>query len=213
MKKKVKVISLTLCLVLCVSFLTGCYADERKFLYKKMDEFEIECNEYKLIQSDEELDSEQYALLAGNCEGDFLLDGANLKIEYEGNLDGYKITYRDNELEINSRFMGEHSDTYYNIHKIWSTWNNKNNEEYEPDFTVSDVAGIIVYDNEIFIVIRRQEVVIIKREYGNIPLHMYKFNISTNELLYCGYLKKPEGSSSYLKYKYITKNTLHTVRQ
>lgn len=206
MKRIIKVVSLILCLILCVSIFTGCYEDELSFLYKKMDEFEIECNDYSLIQSEEELNSEEYAQIQGDYEGVFLLNGEELNIEYQGNLDGYKLIYQDKELNINSQFMGTFSKTYYNIHKIWYDWNNKNNQESEPNFTVSDVLGIIVYDNEIFIIILHENVVLIKREFGNIPLHMYKFNILTNELFYCGYLKKPTKQLKYSKYKYIVKN-------
>ena len=216
MKKTIKVVSSILSLILCVGVFTGCYEDELSFLYEKMDEFEIECNDYSLIQSEEELNSEHYYQITFEgysngelliySDGEFLLDEENLKIEYQDMFNGFKLSYRNQELNINSQFMGTYSETYYNIHKIWNGWVNKNNQESEPNFIVSDVIGIVVYDNEIFIIIWHENVVLIKREFGNIPLHMYKFNILTNELFYCGYLKKPTKQSKYSKYKYIVKN-------
>ena len=171
-----------------------------------MDEFEIECKDYSLIQSEEELSTGQHVKII--YDGTFLLNGNELKIEYQNNLDGFKLTYQNKELNVNSHFMGTYSKTYYNIHKIWDNWNNgnnKKNQEQEPDFTVNDVVGVIVYDNEIFIFVWHENRMLLKRELGNIPYHFYKFNILTNELLYCGYLRKTGEQKEYLKYKYITK--------
>lgn len=204
MKKLIQLLSTLLCLIICLFSFAGCYKEELHFLYGKMDEFETECDDYSLIQSEEELNTEQYNMVV--YDGDFLLNGDELKIEYKNNLDGYKLIYQDKELNINSRFMSTYSQTYYDIHKIWGGWRNKNNQEYEPDFTVNDVVGICVYDNEIFIFVRWENTRVAKREFGNIPFHFYKFNILTNEILYCGYLRKTGEQMKYLKYKYITKN-------
>ncbi len=203
MKKGIQLLSMILCLIICLFSFAGCYKDELRFLYKKMDEFEIECKDYSLIQSEEELGTGQHVKII--YDGTVLLNGNELKIEYQNNLDGFKLTYQNNELNINSRFMSTYSQTYYDIHKIWGGWRNKNNQEYEPDFTVNDVVGVIVYDNEIFIFVWREDTRLAKREFGNIPYHFYKFNILTNELLYCGYLRKTGEQMKYLKYTYITK--------
>ncbi len=203
MKKGIQLLSILLCLIICLFSFAGCYKDELRFLYKKMDEFEIECKDYSLIQSEEELGTGQHVKII--YDGTVLLNGNELKIEYQNNLDGFKLTYQNNELNINSRFMSTYSQTYYDIHKIWGGWRNKNNQEYEPDFTVNDVVGVIVYDNEIFIFVWREDTRLAKREFGNIPYHFYKFNILTNELLYCGYLRKTGEQMKYLKYTYITK--------
>lgn len=203
MKKGIQLLSILLCLIICSFSFAGCYKDELRFLYKKMDEFEIECKDYSLIQSEEELGTGQHVKII--YDGTVLLNGNELKIEYQNNLDGFKLTYQNNELNINSRFMSTYSQTYYDIHKIWGGWRNKNNQEYEPDFTVNDVVGVIVYDNEIFIFVWREDTRLAKREFGNIPYHFYKFNILTNELLYCGYLRKTGEQMKYLKYTYITK--------
>ena len=203
MKKGIQLLSMILCLIVCLFSFAGCYKDELRFLYKKMDEFEIECKDYSLIQSEEELGTGQHVKII--YDGTILLNGNELKIEYQNNLDGFKLTYQNNELNINSRFMSTYSQTYYDIHKIWGGWRNKNNQEYEPDFTVNDVVGVIVYDNEIFIFVWREDTRLAKREFGNIPYHFYKFNILTNELLYCGYLRKTGEQMKYLKYTYITK--------
>lgn len=203
MKKGIQLLSMILCLIICSFSFAGCYKDELRFLYKKMDEFEIECKDYSLIQSEEELGTGQHVKII--YDGTVLLNGNELKIEYQNNLDGFKLTYQNNELNINSRFMSTYSQTYYDIHKIWGGWRNKNNQEYEPDFTVNDVVGVIVYDNEIFIFVWREDTRLAKREFGNIPYHFYKFNILTNELLYCGYLRKTGEQMKYLKYTYITK--------
>lgn len=201
MKKGIQLLSMILCLIICLFSFAGCYKDELRFLYKKMDEFEIECKDYSLIQSEEELGTGQHVKII--YDGTVLLNGNELKIEYQNNLDGFKLTYQNNELNINSRFMSTYSQTYYDIHKIWGGWRNKNNQEYEPDFTVNDVVGVIVYDNEIFIFVWREDTRLAKREFGNIPYHFYKFNILTNELLYCGYLRKTGEQMKYLKYTYI----------
>lgn len=203
MKKGIQLLSILLCLIICLFSFAGCYKDELRFLYKKMDEFEIECKDYSLIQSEEELGTGQHVKII--YDGTVLLNGNELKIEYQNNLDGFKLTYQNNELNINSRFMSTYSQTYYDIHKIWGGWRNKNNQEYEPNFTVNDVVGVIVYDNEIFIFVWREDTRLAKREFGNIPYHFYKFNILTNELLYCGYLRKTGEQMKYLKYTYITK--------
>lgn len=203
MKKGIQLLSTLLCLIICLFSFAGCYKDELRFLYKKMDEFEIECKDYSLIQSEEELGTGQHVKII--YDGTVLLNGNELKIEYQNNLDGFKLTYQNNELNINSRFMSTYSQTYYDIHKIWGGWRNKNNQEYEPDFTVNDVVGVIVYDNEIFIFVWREDTRLAKREFGNIPFHFYKFNILTNEILYCGYLRKTGEQMKYLKYTYITK--------
>ena len=203
MKKGIQLLSMILCLIICLFSFAGCYKDELRFLYKKMDEFEIECKDYSLIQSEEELGTGQHVKII--YDGTVLLNGNELKIEYQNNLDGFKLTYQNNEMNINSRFMSTYSQTYYDIHKIWGGWRNKNNQEYEPDFTVNDVVGVIVYDNEIFIFVWREDTRLAKREFGNIPYHFYKFNILTNELLYCGYLRKTGEQMKYLKYTYITK--------
>lgn len=203
MKKGIQLLSMILCLIICLFSFAGCYKDELRFLYKKMDEFEIECKDYSLIQSEEELGTGQHVKII--YDGTVLLNGNELKIEYQNNLDGFKLTYQNNELNINSRFMSTYSQTYYDIHKIWGGWRNKNNQEYEPDFTVNDVVGVIVYDNEIFIFVWSEDTRLAKREFGNIPYHFYKFNILTNELLYCGYLRKTGEQMKYLKYTYITK--------
>lgn len=203
MKKGIQLLSILLCLIICLFSFPGCYKDELRFLYKKMDEFEIECKDYSLIQSEEELGTGQHVKII--YDGTVLLNGNELKIEYQNNLDGFKLTYQNNELNINSRFMSTYSQTYYDIHKIWGGWRNKNNQEYEPDFTVNDVVGVIVYDNEIFIFVWSEDTRLAKREFGNIPYHFYKFNILTNELLYCGYLRKTGEQMKYLKYTYITK--------
>lgn len=203
MKKGIQLLSMILCLIICLFSFAGCYKDELRFLYKKMDEFEIECKDYSLIQSEEELGTGQHVKII--YDGTVLLNGNELKIEYQNNLDGFKLTYQNNELNINSRFMSTYSQTYYDIHKIWGGWRNKNNQEYEPDFTVNDVVGVIVYDNEIFIFVWREDTRLAKREFGNIPFHFYKFNILTNEILYCGYLRKTGEQMKYLKYTYITK--------
>ena len=203
MEKGIQLLSILLCLIICSFSFAGCYKDELRFLYKKMDEFEIECKDYSLIQSEEELGTGQHVKII--YDGTVLLNGNELKIEYQNNLDGFKLTYQNNELNINSRFMSTYSQTYYDIHKIWGGWRNKNNQEYEPDFTVNDVVGVIVYDNEIFIFVWREDTRLAKREFGNIPYHFYKFNILTNELLYCGYLRKTGEQMKYLKYTYITK--------
>lgn len=203
MKKGIQLLSILLCLIICSFSFAGCYKDELRFLYKKMDEFEIECKDYSLIQSEEELGTGQHVKII--YDGTVLLNGNELKIEYQNNLDGFKLTYQNNELNINSRFMSTYSQTYYDIHKIWGGWRNKNNQEYEPDFTVNDVVGVIVYDNEIFIFVWSEDTRLAKREFGNIPYHFYKFNILTNELLYCGYLRKTGEQMKYLKYTYITK--------
>lgn len=203
MKKGIQLLSILLCLIICLFSFAGCYKDELRFLYKKMDEFEIECKDYSLIQSEEELGTGQHVKII--YDGTVLLNGNELKIEYQNNLDGFKLTYQNNELNINSRFMSTYSQTYYDIHKIWGGWRNKNNQEYEPDFTVNDVVGVIVYDNEIFIFVWSEDTRLAKREFGNIPYHFYKFNILTNELLYCGYLRKTGEQMKYLKYTYITK--------
>ena len=206
MKKGIQILSAILCLIICLASFTGCYKDELRFLYKKMDEFEIECKDYSLIQSEEELSTGQHVKII--YDGTFLLNGNELKIEYQNNLDGFKLTYQNKELNVNSHFMCTYSKTYYNIHKIWDNWNNgnnKKNQEQEPDFTVNDVVGVIVYDNEIFIFVWHENRMLQKREFGNIPYHFYKFNILTNELLYCGYLRKTGEQMKYLKYTYITK--------
>lgn len=155
MKKGIQLLSILLCLIICLFSFAGCYKDELRFLYKKMDEFEIECKDYSLIQSEEELGTGQHVKII--YDGTVLLNGNELKIEYQNNLDGFKLTYQNNELNINSRFMSTYSQTYYDIHKIWGGWRNKNNQEYEPDFTVNDVVGVIVYDNEIFIFVWRED--------------------------------------------------------
>ena len=203
MKKGIQLLSMILCLIICLFSFAGCYKDELRFLYKKMEEFEIECKDYSLIQSEEELGTGQHVKII--YDGTVLLNGNELKIEYQNNLDGFKLTYQNNELNINSRFMSTYSQTYYDIHKIWGGWRNKNNQEYEPDFTVNDVVGVIVYDNEIFIFVWREDTRLAKREFGNIPYHFQPFNMLTNELLYCGYLRKTGEQMKYLKYTYITK--------
>lgn len=42
-----------------------------------------------------------------DSDDSFILNGSELKIEYEDNMNGYKLIYQDKELNINSKFMGK----------------------------------------------------------------------------------------------------------
>ena len=204
MKKGIQLLSTLLCLIICLFSFAGCYKAELKFLIKNMDKFAKECEEYGLFVSDVEINSLECAYEGTHYKesGDLNLKGETLSVKYNEDDKDYKIEYAGIERTLSDSYIKLKSDTYRNIHRLWNDYNNSKKIEQEP--SESRIVGIRIYDDNLFVLTNGIEnVSLVKKVRGYIPLLLFKYDILTEEFSYCGYHFSEEKTKEYI---YIIKN-------
>lgn len=204
MKKGIQLLSILLCLIICLFSFAGCYKAELKFLIKNMDKFTTECEEYSLFVSDVEINLPEYAYEGTHYEesGDLNFKGETLSVNYNEDDRDYKIKYAGIERTISDSYMKLKSDTYRNIHRLWNDYNNSKKIEQEP--SESRIVGIRIYDDNLFVLTNGiKDVSLVKSIMGYIPFLLFKYDFLTEEFSYCGYHFSEEKTKEYI---YIIKN-------
>lgn len=100
----------------------------------------------------------------------------------------YSITVNGKEIFINDEFMREKSEAYVYIHDVWLDF--KTAKEYHRQHHgVSSIYGVYAFDNNLFIITSGlfDRLTMKINVFGVYPITLYKYDIATGRVLYCGY--------------------------
>ena len=214
MKKRLKLILLTLCMIICVNSLAGCnylpYIDKwldslgkrkspsEKYMIEYMDSVEIENSGYRIIEDKEE-GSERIAGM--ETPADLTIHDKEVHLESvytEKNEFDYNLVKLDgNEIKFTADYFIANSAAFSKIVKMWDDYEDG---EYKVDVDKIFIGCFFVYDGELFVSASR----IISRKLKSwtacIPWTYFCFDVSDFSLKYVGYSKEMNGID------YITKN-------
>ena len=187
MKKGIQLLSVILCLIILFSF-TGCkswFAGQHEFLYKKMSEIPVEYEGYYLKKCESSSDEN---IFTEKSHAEYLFRNKALIVDEKNTITDntqfmcYTIVCEEKELLIDAKFMEERSITYTRINHIWD---NKLNENTQPK--ISEIAGVAVYDEKIFIITCGVDISLAGSVKGESPYVLYYYNIDTDTILYCDF--------------------------
>lgn len=199
--------SLLVCVFLCCS---GCkkgwFSDEHKFLYEKMSEIPVEYEGYYLENYKSSSDENVFT---GKDQAEYIFRNKPLIVQRKDIvLDNlpficYTIVYEEKEILIDAKFMEERSTVYDRINHIWDDKLDENAQS-----KVSEIAGVAVYDEKIFIITCGLDISLAGTVKGESPYVLYYYDIDKDIILYCdfyaGELNNVGGYSGFISWQYLT---------
>lgn len=187
MKRGVQILSAILCLIIpLLSFgCKGWFADEHKFLYKKMSEIPIEYEGYYLERCGSSSDEN---IFSGKEQSEYVYNNKPLIVNEKNTIINnapfmcYTIVYEEKETLIDANFMEERSVVYEQINHIWDDKLNENAKS-----KMSEIAGVAVYDEKIFIITCGLDISLAGTVKGESPYVLYYYDIEADTILYCNF--------------------------
>ena len=212
MKKKLRVVFIAICALICLNSLAGCnylpYIDKwldslgnrkspsEKYMIEYMDSVETECSQYRIIDDKEE-GSERIDGM--ETPADLTIHDKEVHLEpvytEKNELDYYLIKLGENEIKFTADYFIANSAAFSKIVKIWDDYENG---EYKVDVDKIIIGCFFVYDGELFVRASR----IISRKLKDwtacIPRTYFCLDVSDCSLKYVGY-SKTRSSTVYIK--------------
>ena len=214
MKKKLRVVFIALCALICLNSLAGCnylpYIDKwldslgnrkspsEKYMIEYMDSVETECSQYRIIDDKEE-GSERIDGIETPADLTIHDKEVHLETVYTENDEfDYNLVKLDGkEIKFTADYFIANSAAFSKIVKIWDDYEDG---EYKVDVDKIFIGCFFVYDGELFVSASR----IISRKLKDwtacIPWTYFCFDVSDCSIKYVGYSKEMNGID------YITKN-------
>ncbi|MDY4186661.1 MAG: hypothetical protein SOX77_02220 [Candidatus Borkfalkiaceae bacterium] len=207
MRKKFLTIILTIVFCLCLfTACKGCFADEHKFLYEKMNEIPVEYEGYYLEKCGGSSDENVFT---GKDHAEYVFRNKPLIVSEKNTMLNnapfvcYTVVYDEKEILIDAEFMEKRSAVYDRINHIWD---GKLNENFKSK--TSELAGVAVYDEKIFIITCGLDTGLAGTVKGESPYVLYFYDIDEDKILYCnfyaGELNDVGGYSGFLAWQYLT---------
>ena len=205
MKKKLRVVFIALCALICLNSLVGCdwfdYGEKHMIAY--MDAIESECKEYSVVDElPEDTKDDALYIKDGNVE----VQNKNVSIEKLKHVTGYNIKIEETEIVLDADYLIANSETFNKIVKLWDdyVWDNREAGYYKID--VNDIKDILIgcwiFDDQFFVSVYyyRYTGTGLEDWRGGIPCCYFRFDVTDYSLEYVGYSKK------YRRRSYLVKN-------
>lgn len=202
MKKKLRVIFIALCALICLNSLAGCdlIHSGKKEMVAYMDAIESECKDYSVVDED----------VKGSCSffnartpDNIEVQNKNVSIEKIDYGKGYNVKVEETEIVLDADYLIANSETFNKIVKLWDdyVWNNQAGY-YKIDVNRIDISVnyLVNFDDQIFVCayyIPPSNLLIWR---GRIPLCAFRFDVTDYSLEYVGY------SKNYRQNSYLVKN-------
>ena len=205
MKKKLRVVLITICALICLNLLVGCewitnfWVNGRKHLFSYMDAIESECKEYSVVDElPEDTKDDALYIKDGNVE----VQNKNVSIEKLKHVTGYNIKIEETEIVFDVDYLIANSEAFNKIIKVWDdyVWDDLEAGYYKVD--VNDIhISCRIFDDQFFVVVHylvpNNNLIIDWR--GCIPDCYFRFDVTDYSLEYVGYSKKYRGRSYLVK--------------
>lgn len=203
MKKKLRVLLITICVLICLNLLVGCnwFDFGEKHMIAYMDAIESECKEYSVVDENVE----------GSCSffntrtpDNIEVQNKNVSIEKIDYGKGYNVKVEETEIVLDADYLIANSETFNKIVKLWDdyVWDNREAGYYKIDVNSIDISVnyLVNFDDQIFVCAYYlpQSNLLIWR--GCIPLCAFRFDVTDYSLEYVGY------SKNYRQNSYLVKN-------
>ena len=212
MKKKLRIVFIVLCVLICLNSLVGFnylpYINKwldslgkwkrppEEYMIEYMDSVETECSQYRIIDDKEE-GSERIDGM--ETPADLTIHDKEVHLEpvytEKNELDYYLIKLGENEIKFTADYFIANSAAFSKIVKIWDDYENG---EYKVDVDKIIIGCFFVYDGELFVRASR----IISRKLKDwtacIPRTYFCLDVSDCSLKYVGY-SKTRSSTVYIK--------------
>lgn len=212
MKKKLRVVFIALCALICLNSLVGCnylpYIDKwldslgnrkspsEKYMIEYMDSVETECSQYRIIDDKEE-GSERIDGM--ETPADLTIHDKEVHLEpvytEKNELDYYLIKLGENEIKFTADYFIANSAAFSKIVKIWDDYEDG---EYKVDVDKIIIGCFFVYDGELFVRASRIISQKLKDWTACIPRTYFCLDVSDCSLKYVGY-SKTRSSTVYIK--------------
>lgn len=205
MKKKLRVLLITICVLICLNLLVGCewitnfWVNGRKHLFSYMGDIESECKDYSVV---DEKPAGYECLYVGNDE--IVVQNKNVTIEEITQWKIYTVKIEETIIELDVDYLIANSEAFNKIIKVWDdyVWDDLEAGYYKVD--VNDInISCRIFDDQFFVVVYylvpNNNLIIDWR--GCIPDCYFRFDVTDYSLEYVGYSKKYRGRS------YLVKNT------
>lgn len=204
MKKKLRVVFIALCVLICLNSLVGCdlLDSGKKEMVAYMDAIESECKDYSVVDEDVE---GSCSFFNAQTPDNIVVQNKNVsieKIKHEYGK-GYNIKVEETEIVLDADYLIANSETFNKIVKLWDdyVWNNQAGY-YKIDVNSIDISVnyLVCFDDQIFVCAYYlpQSNLLIWR--GCIPLCAFRFDVTDYSLEYVGY------SKNYRQNSYLVKN-------
>ena len=204
MKKKVRVVFIALCALMCLNSLVGCDLIDsgEKEMIAYMDTIEPECKDYSCVE--EEPAGYEYLSVK---DGNIVVQDKNVSVEKIDYEKGYNIKIEETEIVLNADYFVANSETFNKIVKLWDdyVWDNLEAGYYKID--VNDIKDMLIgcwiFDDQFFVSAYYYRYTGTGSEdwRGGIPCCYFRFDVTDYSLEYVGYSKK------YRRRSYLVKNT------
>ena len=203
MKKKLRVVFIALCVLICLNSLVGCdlLDSGKKEMVAYMDAIESECKDYSVVDEDVE---GSCSFFNAQTPDNIVVQNKNVsieKIKHEYGK-GYNIKVEETEIVLDADYFVANSETFNKIVKLWDdyVWNNQAGY-YKIDVNSIDISVnyLVCFDDQIFVCAYYlpQSNLLIWR--GCIPLCAFRFDVTDYSLEYVGYSKVYNQNSFLVK--------------
>ena len=197
MKRKLSYVSVIVFFAFLIVCFSGCSIKGENYMKQYMDSIDIEICGYCL--TDEEYNSTRIEWVVSPIET--CIQGKNILItrtnhnnevleENSGIRDDENypliIMIDGEEINITHEYLKSHSHAYNKIIKIWVD----DNDETADTEQKMRIGPIVVYDNNLFIVVHNLTEMMIKNWRGQVPLTIFQFDTNDYSLKYAGYYDK-----------------------
>ena len=201
MKKKVRVVFIALCALMCLNSLVGCDLIDsgEKEMIAYMDTIEPECKDYSCVE--EEPAGYEYLSVK---DGNIVVQDKNVSVEKIDYEKGYNIKIEETEIVLDVDYFIANSETFNKIVKLWDdyTTGSKNSEvgSFKVNVNQIKIDGLRLFDGQLFVYVYDQPGASIINWRGCVPLCAFRFDVTDYSLEYVGYSKE------YHRRPYLVKN-------
>ena len=204
MKKKLRIVFIVLCALICLNSLVGCdwfdYGEKHMIAY--MDAIESECKEYSVV--DENVEG-SCSFINARTPDNIEVQNKNVSIEKikYGYGKGYNIKIEETEIVLDAEYLIANSETFNKIVKLWDdyVWDNREAGYYKIDVNSIDISVnyLVNYDDQIFVCAYYIPPSNLLDWRGRIPLCAFRFDVTDYSLGYVGYSKEYYQNSFLVK--------------
>ena len=202
MKKKLRVVLITICALICLNLLVGCnfFDSAEKEMIAYMDTIEPECKDYSCV--DEEPAGYECLFVK---DGNIVVQNKNVSIEKIDYEKGYNVKVEETEIVLDVDYFVANSETFNKIVKMWDdyTTGSKNSVvgSFKVDVNQIKIDSLRLFDDQLFAYVYAQPSASIINWRGCIPLCAFRFDVTDYSLEYVGYSKE------YFRRPFLVKNT------
>ena len=202
MKKKLRVVFIALCVLICLNSLVGCnfFDSAEKEMIAYMDTIEPESKDYSCV--DEE--PAGYECLSVK-DGNIVVQDKNVSIEKLKYVTGYNVKIEETEIVLDVDYFVANSETFNKIVKMWDDYTTGSKNSVVGSFKVDakqiEIDSLRLFDDQLFVYVCYQPGASIINWRGRIPLCAFRFDVTDYSLEYVGYSKE------YHRRPFLVKNT------